>query len=251
MPTAVFTQLPWHPSVDSVEETFSKYAAHSPKGAYPALGDIPLSDLRKYWWEPISGEKRDEIILGFLSAAQDGDALAHLALIKLLIPKAIKVVASSRQLRLYSMDDAMGIYITALWEAILTHPLSRKKSLIFSLAMEALGIVNGHVKNDRRPIECPLEDWHDSANEQQLDNASNRTEEDLAEVLAWSLSASVLTRDEVILLTRYYLAGDIPNSRQDLIEDHAISAEALRKKASRIRCKLVEAVRHEITSEGW
>ena len=251
MPTAVFTQLPWHPSVDSVEATFAEYAPRSPKGAYPALGNVPLEELRKYWWEPISGEKRDEVIHEFLTAAQAGDALAQLALIKLLVPKAIKVVASSRQLRLYSMDDAMGIYITALWEAILTHPLARRKSLIFSLAMEALGIVNGHVKSSRRPVECPLEDWHDTAAEQQLQSASNRTEEDLAEVLAWSLSAGVLTRDEVVLLTRYYLAGDIPNSRQDLMEDHALSAEALRKKASRIRSKLVEAVRTEITEAGW
>lgn len=253
MAMATFTHLSWEPTVKSVTSTFELYADQSPAGAYPSLGRITLSEIRSAFRAPGQDTWKDHVLLELIQSAQAGDALAHITVIRLLIPKAIKVTASSKALRLYTLDDALSIYITALWEAILTHPLTRSNRIAFSLAMDALGIVNGSVKRTNRSMsETSLDTFSDEA----LESYTFREEEsdperDLAEVLAWSLSAKILTKEEVILLTRYYLAGDVPSSRDNLMAEHGVSAEALRKRASRIRATLVRAVRQEVSAAGW
>lgn len=253
MATATFTHLLWEPTVKSVTQTFDLYAEQSPGGAYPALGPVLLPDIRTAFRSPGQDQWKDLVLTELIQAAQAGDALAHITVIRLLIPKAIKVTASARALRLYSLDDALSIYITALWEAILTHTVTRNRHIAFSLAMDALGIINGSVKRSNRKV---AETSLDSFSDEELDNYAFHDEDadpdrDLAEVLAWSLSAKILTKDEVILLTRYYLAGDVPASRENLMAEHRVTAEALRKRASRIRTTLVNAVRQEVSESGW
>ncbi|GAA4660189.1 hypothetical protein [Arthrobacter cryoconiti] len=253
MATATFTHLSWEPTVKSVTATFDCYAEQSPVGAYPALGAVPLAEIRDAFRSPGQDAWKDLVLMELIQAAQAGDALAHITVIRLLIPKAIKVTASSRALRLYSLDDALSIYITALWEAILTHPVTRNHRIAFSLAMDALGIVNGSVKRSNRKVtETSMDNFSDEELESYAFHEDDADpERDLAEVLAWSLSAKILTKAEVILLTRYYLAGDVPSSRETLMEEHGVSAEALRKRASRIRITLVNAVRQEVSEAGW
>lgn len=246
-------QITWQPTAASVEQSFDLHAGSCPVGTYPSMGGVALVDLHRTFLGSRNSAWKDTVLLELISAAQDGDALAHLAVIRLTLPKAIQLAVRSRELRLHSMADAISIYVTAMWEAVLSHPAHWTKSVAFSLGMTALNIINGPVKRGNRSIS---EEAFDAYSEEELDGRIRSDEvtdpdQDLAEVLSWALSAGVLSREDIILLTRYYLAGDVQASRDALCASHGINAEALRKRASRLRASLVQAVRAEVTQSGW
>lgn len=258
---AVFTHLDWHPTRESIESCFNRHAPGVPAGTYPHL-DVTLSDIKAaFRTRPASW--RNQVLGSLVAAAQNGDALAHLTVIYLLLPKAITLVTSARSLRLYSLPDALAIYIGALWERILVHPLSRAGSISGNLTLDAMGTLDSSTKRGNRDhlqetSYDALPEYQEQAIEAGLTEAGHRTtnqaetsERDLAAVLAWSLDAGILTRDDVILLTRYYLAGNPTQARDDLAAELGLNLEACRKRASRARAKLVDAVRSEITESGW
>ena len=258
---AVFTHLDWHPTQASIESCFAQFAASVPAGTYPNL-DVPLCDI-KAAFRARPSSWGNQVLGSLVAAAQKGDALAHLTVIYLLLPKAITLVASARSLRLYSLPDALSIYIGALWERILLHPLSRSGSVAGNLTLDAMGMLDSSTKRGNREhlhetsIDA-LPEYQEHAIEAGLCEAGDRTlnsaeasERDLVAVLAWSLDAEILTRDEVILLTRYYLSGNPKEAREDLADELGLSLETCRKRAGRARAKLVDAVRTEITETGW
>ncbi len=77
-------------------------------------------------------------------------------------------------------------------------------------------------------------------------------DEDLAEVLAWAHETRTLDRDEVRLMVSYYLADerDISSNREAIAHELGLSPAALQKRASRIRLRLIAAVKQHIADVG-
>jgi hypothetical protein len=63
------------------------------------------------------------------------------------------------------------------------------------------------------------------------------------------LETEVLSRDEVTLMSRYYLAPN-PQSLHTRATELGLSKFAFQKRASRIRLKLISAVRQHVQNEG-
>lgn len=232
------------PSVLSVEETWTQQAALA--GSYDVLGDIGLVDLYDHFLASASAEEKDRILYALLHEATAGDDLATLTVVRLFIPKAIRLARSCTALRALPHDEAVSSSLSAFWEAARTYPLHRKTKTAANLYLNAMEII------DRQRVAVAevflaqdALDWAVERNEAPERNA----DQDLAEVLMWALETAVLSRDEVALMSRYYLAPN-PQSLTSRAAELGLTKFAFQKRASRIRLKLIAAVREHIQSEG-
>ncbi|WP_316309513.1 RNA polymerase sigma factor [Clavibacter michiganensis] len=249
MPTLTSVPRNTSPTVLSIESSWEQMARSVAPGRFPALGDVALVDLhQRFNQSSTSSAWKDRVLLELLHAAVDGDSLAAHTVVRLFLPKAIKFARSCTALRALTLDDAIATAVSAVWQAARTYPVHRTSSPSANLQLNALGIISGG----------PASDSELTAEDDYLEARLNREhheptpDEDLAEVLAWALETRTLDRDEVRLMVRYYLADerDISSNREAIAHELGLSPAALQKRASRIRLRLIAAVKQHIADVG-
>jgi hypothetical protein len=232
------------PSVRAIEDSWTDQAATA--GTYQFLGDIALEDLHDHFLHSASAEEKDRILYALLSESAAGDDLATLTVVRLFIAKAVRLARSCTALRSLPHTEAVSCSIAAFWEAARAYPLHRKSKTAANLYLNAMEII------DRQRVAGAevflAQDALDWAVERGAPTESN-ADQDLAEVLMWALEKEALSRDVVALMSRYYLAPN-PQSLHTRATELGLSKCAFQKRASRIRLKLIAAVRQHVQNEG-
>lgn len=149
------------------------------------------------------------------------------------------------------MEQAVDAATSALWETIMTYPLSRDRHVAGNLRGELLKRVSrefGAPRNREVPAEDSLLD--DLLNDQSSTGATvGRTAlENLTTVLMWAVSHDVVSRTEVRLLVQIELADDPGAARQEAADELELSRDSLNRRVHRIRTKLMKAVSGDIRS---
>lgn len=235
------------PTLRSIIDSWNSRAAGVGRERFPALGDVPLSDLDVVFEHTATATWRDAVLYSLLEASVAGDDLAIHTVVRLFIPRARMMARTCSALRGMARNDAQAITVSALWEAARTYPLRRTKSPAANLYLNALSIVSGgHVS----PIsEITVDDDYLEWKSGQADEITS-PDQDLAEVFAWALESRILDRQEVAVMTRYYLADDTHVDRAHLALELGLTGAALQKRASRIRLRLIDAVKAHILAHG-
>jgi len=237
------------PTLLAIESTWEQMARGADVERFPALEGLPLVELHEYFnRDATPAAWKERVLLELLAAATIGDELALHTVVRLFLPKATRFARSCTALRGMELDDAIATAVSAIWQAARTYPMHRTNSPMGNLHLNALSIISGGAAKDP---ELAVEDDYLEArlNREQQEPTPD---EDLAEVLAWALESQVLDRDEVRLMVRYYLADedDIATNRESIANELNLSPAALQKRASRIRLRLIEAVKIHIATVG-
>lgn len=237
------------PTLLAIESTWEQMARSATNDRFPALDNLPLIDLHEHFTrESTKTAWKERVLLELLAAASTGDELALHTVVRLFLPKATKFARSCTALRGMELDDAIATAVSAIWQAARTYPIHRTNSPMGNLHLNALSIISGGAAKDP---ELAVEDDYLEAR-LNLEQQEPTPDEDLAEVLAWALETRVLDRDEIRLMVRYYLADerDIADNREAIATELDVSPAALQKRASRIRLRLIEAVKVHIATVG-
>lgn len=237
------------PTLLAIESSWEQMALRSSAGAFPSLGELPLVELHQHFNRKTTTlEWKDAVLRELLAAGVAGDELALHTVVRLYLPKAVKFARSCAALRGMELDDAIATSVSAIWQAARTYPIHRASSPSSNLHLNALSIITGGAAKD---AELTVEDDYLEAR-LNLENHEPTPDEDLAEVLAWALETRVLDRDEIRLMVRYYLADEaaLADNREAIADELGVSPTALQKRASRIRIRLIEAVKSHIATVG-
>ena len=220
-----------------------------PLGRHTA-GDLleQLRDMKK--------AESDRALHSLLVLGHAGDALAERVVLQAMLPKAAALGRTCAGLRPLSPQEAERTALGAMWESIRTYPIRRTNSVAGNLALNALSIITASY-----PAAAPKGFEEEARETSEIEEALNRdvaTDDepswgdssfhDLVTVLRWAIDTGALTRDEVAILARVDLAE--AEERADLADQLGITRNALRMRVSRIRTKLMDAVREHITAHG-
>ncbi|MEA5457286.1 hypothetical protein SPF06_21425 [Sinomonas sp. JGH33] len=244
----------------SIESAFAEHAPHAPAGAYPALGGVPLSEIHEHFRNrSVPAAWKNAVLAELVEAAQSGDTLAHLAVLVVFVPKAIAVATSTRALRRYPLKDAVSIYLGALWEQVLVHPLHRSGSVAGNLTLGALHSVTEEDRRDPALVDALRTDGldggaveyvlHQRSAGAETENPAETSEKDVADLFAWSLDSGILTPEEVSLVSLWYLGGS--EGQAAAAARLGLSRDSARRHICRVRTKLTSAVRDEVAANGW
>lgn len=237
------------PTLLAIESIWEQMARSAEADRFPSLGTLPLIELHEHFNRKATATAwKDQVLLEMLGASTKGDELALHTVVRLFLPKAVKFARSCTALRGMDLDDAIATAVSAIWQAARTYPIYRRSSPSANLHLNALSIISGGAAKD---AELAVEDDYLEAR-LNLGQHEPTPDEDLAEVLAWALETRVLDRDEIRLMVRYYLADeqDIDANRESIANELDLSPAALQKRASRIRLRLIEAVKLHIADVG-
>ena len=237
------------PTLLAIESTWEQMARSAEPGRFSTLGPLSLIELHTHFNRKATAAAwKDRMLLELLTASTTGDELALHTVVRLFLPKAVKFARSCTALRNMELDDAIATAVSAIWQAARTYPIHRASSPSSNLHLNALSIITGGAAKDP---ELAVEDDYLEAR-LNLENHEPAPDEDLAEVLAWALETRVLDRDEIRLMVRYYLSDeqDIASNREAIANELEVSPAALQKRASRIRIRLIEAVKLHIADVG-
>lgn len=237
------------PTLLAIESTWEQMARSAKTGHFLTLGTLPLLELHEHFNRSATAATwKDQVLLEMLGAAAQGDELALHTVVRLFLPKAVKFARSCSALRGMDLDDAIATAVSAIWQAARTYPVHRTSSPSANLHLNALSIISGGAAKD--PELAVADDYLEAR--LNLQQQEPTPDEDLAEVLAWALETRVLDRDEIELMVHYYLADeqDIAFNRESIANELDVSPAALQKRASRIRLRLIEAVKLHIADVG-
>lgn len=149
------------------------------------------------------------------------------------------------------MPHAIDAATSALWETIMTYPLTRDRHVAGNLRGELLKRASREF-GPSRSHEVPADDTllDDLMSDQSASGVTvGRTAlENLTTVLMWAVSHDVVTRAEVRLLVGIELADDPGTARQEAADELGLSRDSLNRRVHRIRTKLMTAVSGDIRS---
>lgn len=249
MPTLTAAPRNTSPTLLAIESTWEQMARGAEADRFPTLGSLPLIELHEHFNRKTTAAAwKDRVLLELLEASTRGDELALHTVVRLFLPKAVKFARSCTALRGMELDDAIATAVSAIWQAARTYPIHRSSSPTANLNLNALSIISGGAAKDP---ELAVEDDYLEAR-LNLQHHEPTPDENLAEVLAWALETHILDRDEIRLMVRYYLADEenIASNREAIANELKVSLAALQKRASRIRLRLIEAVKLHIADVG-
>jgi hypothetical protein len=91
----------------------------------------------------VSGAAQDALLTSLLIAAQGGDRRVERVLLQVLLPTAIRVAMRTPALDDLELGDRIGCAVSAVWEAIRTHPTDRPTWVILHLTRIAHATLAG------------------------------------------------------------------------------------------------------------
>lgn len=234
----------WHDRYAGIIENFGTLGRHRVGDFEQQLHELPKARM-------------DAVLHELLTLEHSGHEVAGRLLLQLMLPKVAHLARSCTGLhRLgFSTKERECAALSAMWEAIHEYPLRRVNSVAGNLALNALSIITttyGSSRAQHSEVAAP-DDFLDAllvtpGSESDEPTSGDSSFHDLVKVLTWAIDANVLTKSEVVLLSRYDLGE--PAERTSLAEELSLSAATLSKRVWRIRSKLIEAVRTHISTFG-
>lgn len=199
----------------------------------------------------------DQIMLGLLREAGAGDQACARTALQVMLPKCVSLARSCKGLSTLDPQEAISVVVAIMWERVSSYPMARTTSVIGNLAMDALKAVT-RAFPPALTLESPVDPLvlsegrsGDSEDTQHWPSsipaaepaAVTQAEENFHElytVLAWSRDHNLLSAEDVALLVRYSTSSSAEKTA--MAQHLQISMTALRKRAHRIRCTLIQAV---------
>ena len=202
----------------------------------------------------VTSSSRDQILVGLLERAQDGDRLAGRVVLQAMLPAAVRIAQAitSRPDVLGDQDEAFALVLAALWQVIATYPVaSRRAKVPANLYLDTLALVRrGHTSSTHRAAlvfpEQSYADIRTAAEPGQLDagqdDPAGPADAQLCTVLAWAVRSSVLQLGEARLLARVYgLDGGPADAGPSVAAEYGVSWPALRQRCHRIARRVGQA----------
>jgi hypothetical protein len=190
---------------------------------------------------------RDQVLVGLLIRAQDGDRLAGRVVLQTMLPAAVRLAQAitSRPDVLGDRDEAFAVVLATLWQVIATYPVARRRDRVAAnLYLDTLAVVRrGCTSSARRAAlafpERPYADLRLAAEPAGLDAAQDDltgpADAQVCTVLAWAVRSGVVRLDDARLLARVYGFDAGPAlSGPELAAQHGTSWPALRQRCHRI-----------------
>ena len=201
---------------------------------------------------------RDEILVGLLERAQDGDRLAGRVVLQMMLPAAVRIAQAitSRPDVLGDQDEAFALVLAALWQVLATYPVaSRRTKVPANLYLDTLALVRrGHTSSTHRAAlvfpEQSYADIRTAAEPGRLDagqdDLAGPADAQLCTVLAWAVRSCVLRLNEARLLVRVYgLDGGLDGGPADagpaVAAEYGVSWPTLRQRCHRIARRVGQA----------
>lgn len=199
----------------------------------------------------LRGPDSDVVARELVTLAQNGDQLAGQVLVVALLPKVVSLSRSYAGAGGLELEDTTDTLIATMWEEI--HALGPHITRSV-LAQIGLNTKRRHIRTWTAPSSSPyLEATHSDLPLDELladleGTGSTSSVADLAEVFAWARETDVLTAQDIRILATVELG--LPEDRAALANELGIAADSLRRRSTRLRDKLREAVRGYITQAG-
>lgn len=195
---------------------------------------------------PDGGEQRDAVLLALLTLAQGGDDVAGRVVLHALLPRALRLAGGllHRPDVRGDRDEACALATAALWQAVMTYPLSRRPAQVAAnLSMDALALVQrGHTGSSRyAPTypELPLGDM--SPFDRPTDPGDAVPDAELLELLAWAVRARVVNLAQARMLARVYALDGQPADVAAAARLYKVSCAGLRQRCHRLARRIGQA----------
>jgi hypothetical protein len=195
----------------------------------------------------VSASSRDQLLVGLLEQAQDGDRLAGRVVLQAMLPAAVRLAQAitSRPDVLGDRDEACAVVLATLWQVIATYPVARRQDRVAAnLYLDTLAVIRrGSTSSTHRAaLAFPEQSYADirlaaepAGLDAGLDDLAGPVDAQLCTVLAWAVRSGVLRLDEARLLARVYGfdAGPVETGPA-VAARYGVSWPALRQRCHRI-----------------
>jgi hypothetical protein len=191
--------------------------------------------------------RRDALLVGLLTRAQDGDRLAGRTVLQAMLPAAVRIALAITQRPdvLGDRDEAFALVLAALWQIIATYPVTARPAKVpANLYLDTLALVRrGSTSSKHRTAKVfPEQSYADirmavepSQFDAGQDDPVGPADAQLCTVLAWAVRTCVVRLDEARLLARVYgLDGGSVDTGPAIAAELGISWPALRQRCHRI-----------------
>jgi len=195
----------------------------------------------------VTASGRDQVLVGLLERAQDGDRMAGRVVLQTMLPAAVRLARAitSRPDVLGDTDEAFALVLAALWQVIATYPVATRRSKVpANIYLDTLALVRrGHTSSTHRSAlvfcEQSYADIRTAAEPGRLDagqdDLAGPADAQLCTVLAWAVRSGVLRLDEARLLARVYgLDGSPAGAGPAVAAECGLSWPALRQRCHRL-----------------
>lgn len=235
----------------------TQLALHRWACAEPALAGYPRPADLVDAVDHADPATQDQILAALIRLTQDGHQLAGRILLQLLLPKLGKMALRTNPT---SSDSAWGedrrhIIVAEFWDIVAGYPIHRRtRKVAANLALETLHRIT-NPRGHRVDLPVDPDTLGRTLTNQELASDTDlplpgglTCDASLVDVVDWAVQQHVITTNDAQLLLRVYLphpnhpAGS-PSDR--VAAELGLTPAALRKRCSRARRQLVDAVRDE------
>lgn len=190
-----------------------------------------------------SGSANDTLLLGLISAYQDGEAFAGRVLLQLFLGKIVRMGLPGRTVS--TAEEYESDALEAFWTVMSAYPCDRRpRSVAANLALDTLHQVRVRPQSLER-LDWNLWSWELQNHEEQAkehDPTSN-----VLILIRDGLQAGAISDGEAQLLVMTYAPSSAPITSTEMSAQLGISAATLRQRTSRAVARLSAFV-HEDTS---
>lgn len=227
-----------------LNQEWEKHFGHQPR-LFGVLGECTPDELLL---RIKNSEKlvQDQILHVLVTMAHEGSKDAGRVVWQSLLPVAVRMSRRVHTLGDFGESDKISFAVGEAWQVIMTYPLHRQTHVAANLSMELLRRLTRLTPNQRH-----IEEQTITASDAQLDQIIGEgefqpasAEAQLIHLFTWALNVGVIDRAGISLLSRVALGEE---ATAEIAEDLGVSTKCLQKRIERVRTRLSNAVRHEVT----
>lgn len=190
--------------------------------------------------------EQDRILHALIEMAQAGNTDAGRVVWQSMLPVVVRMSKRVHTLGDFGESDKVSYAVGEAWEVINSYPLRRTTKVRANLSMELLHRLTLTSQNQKH-----IEGHTMTTTDEQLENIVGAgepqpvsAESRLIHLFSWALEARVIDRAGIALLSRVALGEE---STKEIAADLGVQLKCLEKRVERIRAKLSDAVRREVT----
>lgn len=199
----------------------------------PALDAPQVGELLDTLLSRPAPQIADGLLWPLLLLASEGDELAARTILQATMGMAVRL---SHQARHRGLEDPEEVALSALWSAIRTYPLHRRKRVAANLHGQALKALP-HLGEVPCPTPVPID-----ANEA-IPPCEHPATEEGAALLVWARTHQILREEDLLLMEQVYLR-EVPTG--DVAAAQGLSQAAVRQRLSRATRALARAVQERL-----
>lgn len=178
----------------------------------------------------------EQHLVALVRIYQAGNQLAGRIVLQAMLPAINRIVANR------SVDDQQSV-LAEFWIVLSTINVTDATTRIAAnLKLSTLRGITRPARPDAEVLYADPLTWHAP---DERDQVADIDTPDIADVIAWARHINAITNDEAAILT-YAYAGPHTDYTRPLAAHLAITPEAAKKRCTRAREKLINAVRHQL-----